>query len=56
MKFRPLNDRVLVEAGETGVRRFRPTVGGVVGFTARMVWRMRCSSSATSPWTRTATR
>ena len=37
---RVLEDRVLTEAGATGVRRFRPSVGGVVQFSARMLWRM----------------
>ncbi len=37
---RVLEDRVLTEAGVTGLRRFRPSVGGVVAFSARMLWRM----------------
>ncbi len=37
---RVLEDRVLVEAGETGQRRFRPTLGGALGFTGRMLWRV----------------
>lgn len=37
---RVLEDRVLTEAGIGGQRRFRPTVTGVVAFSARMLWRM----------------
>ncbi|MEY4698163.1 MAG: hypothetical protein RIT14_2591 [Pseudomonadota bacterium] len=37
---RVLEDRVLTEAARTGVRRFRPTLGGMVGFGGRMLWRM----------------
>lgn len=36
---RVLEDGVLTEAGRTGVRRFRPSVLGVIGFTIRMGWR-----------------
>ncbi|MBC2834272.1 1-acyl-sn-glycerol-3-phosphate acyltransferase [Paragemmobacter straminiformis] len=37
---RVLEDRVLVEAADTGQRRFRPTVVGAAAFSARMLWRM----------------
>ncbi len=36
---RVLEDGVLTEAGRTGVRRFRPSIPGVIGFTIRMGWR-----------------
>lgn len=37
---RVLEDRVLVEAERMGQRRFRPTVGGALAFSARMLWRV----------------
>ena len=37
---RVLEDRVLTEAGSTGVRRFRPSLTGAVQFSVRMLWRM----------------
>lgn len=36
---RVLEDRLLTEAGRTGVRRFRPSATGVVAFVFRMGWR-----------------
>ena len=36
---RVLEDRVLVEAGRRGDRRFRARMSVVLGFTARMIWR-----------------
>ena len=37
---RVLEDRLLVEAGQIGVRRFRAQPLAMAGFVARMVWRM----------------
>ena len=36
---RVLEDRLLTEAARTGVRRFRPSLFGVMGFALRMGWR-----------------
>ena len=36
---RVLEDRLLTEAARTGVRRFRPSVFGALGFALRMGWR-----------------
>ncbi len=36
---RVIEDRLLVEASETGVRRFRADPLSIIGFAARMVWR-----------------
>ena len=36
---RVIEDRMLVEAGQTGVRRFRARPGSILGFVWRMIWR-----------------